>query len=379
MLVARLRESKVSTAVDLGTGSGVLLSALAGRWPAARYISVDIDPVALASKSAQLARHQHFCLDALDSRLSRRIRLEAGSADAAVCNPPFIKPEWRSGFSTILARAGLPSPTSAVRYGADVLFLAQNLWMLRKGGQLGIIVPAGVISGSKGKSIREALLAAHTISDVIELPARAFKRTEVKTFATSLTAHESHVGPVTLGRFDADLGLMAPIEVTPAEALERLDYGFYEAEAVYAFPKATSCRTDSDFEVLRGNLSMTQATRRSWRVLHTSQLCDFRERAGIRLPSRLPVGASRENVVVTRPGDIVMGRVGRNALAQINVVESGTAVISDCVHIIRPRGRSTESLFAALCSPEGQQWLAQRMVGACARFIAKASLEKFPF
>lgn len=174
LLVDRLQDGSVHLAVELGVGNGALLSAVTGRWPHARCISVDIDPLHQYARMVHNT-HSHFCMDALDLELLGAIGVEQGAADIAVCNPPFVSPQWRPSFAAILRRAGLPLPSNAARIGADVLFLAQNLWMLKSRGQLGIIVPDGIISGVKSRAVREALISQHGVREVIELPAKAFK------------------------------------------------------------------------------------------------------------------------------------------------------------------------------------------------------------
>lgn len=71
-------------------------------------------------------------------------------AHSALCNPPYIRPGWRSHFGQILEDAGLSGVFPHIKcVPADILFIAQNLRFLRPSGKLGLILPDGIIAGEK--------------------------------------------------------------------------------------------------------------------------------------------------------------------------------------------------------------------------------------
>ena len=89
------------TAADLGTGNGALIFLLYGRGKGTRFYAIDIQQEAadLAARNAELNgisdKVNVICSDVKDAPLY----IEPCSVDAAVCNPPYGRPD-----------ASLPSP-----------------------------------------------------------------------------------------------------------------------------------------------------------------------------------------------------------------------------------------------------------------------------
>lgn len=154
LLVGLLRSIKANRIVDLGSGSGSLAAAARRRWRHAEIVTVDIDSSGTSRARESLRplglRHRHIRADALDLSLPNRLVSQGRLFDVAVCNPPYLSPSWRKGFEHILEQAGLlPAYPVMSNAGADILFIAQNLRLVRDGGQLGLIVPDGVIAGRR--------------------------------------------------------------------------------------------------------------------------------------------------------------------------------------------------------------------------------------
>lgn len=376
LLVNRFQEDSVSVALELGVGGGALLSAVSGRWPDARCVSVDIDPAHTRNPPYKPQDHSHYCADALNPQLDEVIGLCSGVADLAVCNPPFIAAEWKPAFSTLLGRAGFPVPNNALRVGADILFLAQNLWLLKDKGQLGIIIPAGIISGDKNSAIREALLSQHCITEVVELPSNAFRGTEVKTFILNLSKNIPSPEQIALFRCNKSGSVETPIWISPDEAKNRMDYSYYEWR--------NSNKTNLDqltpqtFEVYRGSIPTSHARARGWKIFHTTDLKDQPHHGEVYFSDHLISDGHFAGKVIATAGDILIPRVGRNILQGIHLVKSGNAPISDCLYIARPLNRSPDELYSAFISEKGQSWLQAHIHGACARFLTKSDLTKFP-
>ncbi|WP_065260559.1 N-6 DNA methylase [Pseudomonas bananamidigenes] len=375
LLVNRFQEDSVSVALELGVGGGALLSAVSGRWPDARCVSVDIDPQHAQEDSARPVQHIHYCADALTLELDNVIGLMSGVADIAVCNPPFISADWNTSYSVLLDRAGFKVPTKALRVGADLLFLAQNLWLLKDSGQLGIIIPAGIIFGDKNRAVRETLLANHCITEVIELPSKAFKNTEVKTFILNLQKNKTTNSTIKLYRCDKDGTIEPFIEISLEEAVNRMDYSYYEWKE--NFP-AKSYGPGKILEVFRGGISTAQARQLGIEVFHTTDLKKQLKPGRIFFSDNFGEATCNSNKVVAQLGDVVIPRVGRNIEGGVHIVEGGKALISDCLYVIRCPGRTPEELYEALTSREGVAWIKAHTHGACARFLTKSDLKKFP-
>lgn len=366
LLVASLRQNDVATALELGAGEGALIAAARGRWPSAHFVSVDIDPRNAPAGIA--ASRSHFVDDALRHDLPARIGMAEGSADLALCNPPFALRKWDRRYQRILARAGLPT-AGAATFGADAFFIAQNLWLLRQHGELGVIVPAGLIVGSRSQAIREALLEQHQVHQVVELPAGVFSNTEVRTYLLCLQKGSGTSAPVTLRRLDVDGTEGASVAIGAMEAASRMDYSHYAAEHHSTFKQAKL----GDLEVLRGTLEVSNARRLGARLVHTTDI-----RGGNVIWSDDGVGEIPRSAVRARHGDVLLARVGRKFFAKIAMLEGDEAPLSDCIFAIRSNIYKPCELFGAFTSEAGQQWLQAHARGACAQYITKDDLQMFP-
>lgn len=371
LLVNQLKHQHVDTAIEFGVGPGALLDAVRFRWPDAKCISVDIDPKHVIK--GQDSARSHYCEDALKPDISSRIGLEPESVDLAVCNPPFVTSAWKPEFKDILARAGLLPRQATLGFGADVLFLAQNLWMLRSKGQLGIIVPSGIISGERSRHVRDWLLARHTISDVVELPAGTFTATEVKTFVLCLTKDTASSAEISLRNITPDGRITAPIRISQAEASLRLDYSFYASRADAAGANFASSLIS--LHVTRGNIGANELRTSGIEHLHTT---DISASVFPHLQLATTSRSAHDKHTTAKQGDVVLARVGRDFHKKIALITRGELVISDCLFALRSEQYAPADVYQALISEAGQRWLQAFSRGACARFITKADMERFP-
>lgn len=373
LLASRLNPRPARTGVELGVGEGALLSAVLTRWPRLSAATVDVDPQHGPPLGTPANRWRHHCGDALAPNLPALLGVAPGSADLAVGNPPFVTVAATPEHRALLAEAGLPVSDRAQTIAAPLLFLAQTLRLLRPGGQLGFIVPAGWATGERHRAMRAFLVNQHVLHEVIELPPGTFQGIEVCTFMLVLTKGPSvHPLPVRLFRCGPDGQLSRPLLVPLQQAISRMDHAFYARGPAPSSPDGEPI----GLEVTRGAVSMAQAKGLSWPVLHTTDL-QMAQSGQLHLgPEWAPVGD--QHTVQVKAGDVVMARVGRGLVQQVARVVSGRAVISDCLYRIRASRLSAIRLYAALKSPEGQAWLQAHTRGACARFLTKADLLRFP-
>lgn len=102
--------------LDIGTGSGAIVIALAHERPEASCVAIDIDPAALAVARANAARH------ALDGRIvfdtGDLFQLAAGTFDLIVSNPPYIPAADLTG---LMPEVRDYEPRRALDGGADGL------------------------------------------------------------------------------------------------------------------------------------------------------------------------------------------------------------------------------------------------------------------
>ncbi|MGE4337825.1 MAG: class I SAM-dependent DNA methyltransferase [Pigmentiphaga sp.] len=391
-LIERIEARQPEVVLELGSGSGSLCSAAAHRWRDARLVTVDVDRLPPKRLDAEYrgaySKHSHFVHDALDETLSHKIGLCLGTVDVAVCNPPYIRPEWRSEFGRILEDAGLSGALVSLRdAGADLLFLAQNLRLLRRNGKLGLILPDGLIAAERFSGVRKALMRQHKVEQVIQLPRGVFKSTEAQTYLAVLSKLAGETEQVKLRQMGHDGRLSVAIEVPQDLAVKRLDYTFH-ARPSFQTRRGTHQPITvgaAVTNVVRGTICSSAIAAFPAPVFH---LGDFEESAGGRavrvVPKRFALGerSARRTSCDARlalPGDILLARVGRKLESRLALVVHGPCVISDCIFALRTTDEYRERLYRFFESEDGRLALATSAHGVAARFLSKTNLFEIEF
>ena len=391
-LIERIEVRKPKLVLELGSGSGALCSAAASRWHGARLVTVDVDrhaPRRLDAKHiGSHSKHSHFVHDALDEALSEKIGLCLGTVDVAVCNPPYIRPQWRTDFGKILEDAGLSGALASLRdAGADLLFLAQNLRLLRRNGKLGLILPDGLITAERFSGVRQALMRQHKVEQVVQLPRGVFKGTEAQTYLVVLSKMAGETAQVKLRQMSHDGHLSAAIEVPQDLAAKRLDYTFHGRPSVKRSrgtlqPIAVGAAVA---HVVRGTICSSAIAAFPAPVFH---LGDFAESAGEQtvrvVPKRFALGerfarTASHDARLALPGDILLARVGRRLENSLALVVHGPCVISDCIFALRTTDEHRERLYRFFESEAGRRALARSAHGVAARFLSKTNLFEIQF
>lgn len=391
-LIERIEVRKPKLVLELGSGSGSLCSAAANRWNDAQLVTVDVDrrvPEHLNAERAGTSRkHTHFVHDALDEALSNKIGLGLGTVDVAVCNPPFIRPRWRSDFGKILEDAGLSGALASLYdAGADLLFLAQNLRLLRRNGKLGLILPDGLVTAERFTGVRQALMRQHLVELVVQLPRGVFKGTEAQTYLAVLSKMAGETEQVKLRQMGSDGHLSEVIEVAQDLASKRLDYTFHAGVSVQrrrGTPRPIAVGA-AVTDVLRGKTCSSSISDFPAPVFH---LGDFAEPVGeqaVRIvPKRFALGERAARIAaldarLALPGDILLARVGRGLENCVALVVHGPCVISDCIFALRATDEHRERLYRFFESKAGTRALARSAHGVAAKFLSKTNLREIQF
>lgn len=383
ILVQAMHADQPKMIVELGAGHGALAGAAGDKWRRAQVVTVDTDPAAVSFLERLAGRkvggHKHHLHDALDDALAERIGLSFGSVDVAVCNPPYVRPRWRASFGRILEDAGLSGTLRSLHdAGADLLFIAQNLRFLKKQGQLGLVIPDGLITAERYAGVRRTLLAEHLVEQVVQLPRRAFMGTEAQTYLVVLTKRGGQTSSVTLRQMGINGAMSLPISIDADMAHRRLDYAFHVTAR-----DQRECRRGTDIELIRdvalgvtrGSISSHEIERCTWPVFH---LGDFSETDYVvprrfRL-SRVVLRALPQNIKVSMPGDILVARIGRNLHEKVALVVHGPCVVSDCVFTVRVDAKDREKIFSFLKSQSGARALEASAHGVGARYLSSSDL-----
>lgn len=366
-IVADLTCGEPRHLLDLGVGSGKLLAAAHGRWPGANLLGVDIDPEKLTHTRRHIP-HAH-CIHAdalrhdLPELLCELLRIDAGSIDLAVGNPPYGRFEATAEHRRILREADLADAVGHGRITREVVFLAQNLRLLRPGGELAVILPEGIGTSHVYAALRQALFERHGLWRVLELPARLFSRTEARTLAFFLRKGE-RAAQAELARWNG-----GHLTVSCDEGKRRLDASFY-----FSRPQNDAITLGSLApDIQRGALTHRDARELGWPTFHTT---DFKRCSDgiahfpglLESPPRWLVG----------PGDILLPRVGARCLKHVALVETGQAVFTDCIYRLRVAPAIRKPLLDYLASPAGVEQRLALAHGVCAQSLSKSDLMRLP-
>jgi len=373
--------------LELGCGHGALACAAQRKWARANYVTVDTDlAVTSALKDlATSASHTHYIHDALDDALADRIGLPLESVDVGLCNPPYVRPRWRSSFGHILEDAGLSGTLQSVHdAGADLLFIAQNLRLLKQRGKLGLILPDGLITGERYRGVRQVLLREHLVELVVQLPRRVFRGTEAQTYLLVLSKHSGETQEVVLSHMSDNGELSAPISVPADVAKRRLDYAFH---AIDSSPsrRHSICEHKRTIgtvvqELIRGTASSSQVRSCPLPVFHLGDFPPSHEfTAGQKVPSKFiqPYGkaiALQQFYKFARAGDILIARIGRNLHHKVCLLPRGLCVISDCIYALRAAPEHRKMLFRYLASDEGKAALEAASHGVGAKYLSRSDV-----
>lgn len=371
LLVNAMLADQVQAVADIGVGSGQLLRAAQARWQHARLFAADIDPLHIAAAQSHFPEAICRHLDALQVLLPNKLGLEEGQVDAAVCNPPYLPATDLPGVHDILRAADLLDCVPAKRITTDIIFIAQNLRLLRRDGELAVIVPDGLATHSHYADLRQALYERHGLYRVIQLPDRFFARTEARTHIFYLRKHAVPVNGIRLAGASTNGDLTQEVMMPAKLARMRLDYNFHSAAG--GCGASTATLRDLGAEIVRGTFTHKECMANKRPYFHTTDFKRFSNGLVV-----YPADASSPERRAAQQGDILIPRVGARCLHYAAKVLSGNPVLTDCVYRIRVEPNWREAVWKALSSFEGIRWRQHAAHGVCARVLSKEMLLGFP-
>lgn len=385
LLVGLLPTHSPSSLLDLGAGEGSLSVAASSKWNDIELVTVDVDRDASRVLSKRLedggfrGTHHHLPHDALGTDLQSLLADRAiGPLGAAVCNPPFLVPRWRKEYGRILEDAGfsgsLPAITST---DAAALFLAQNLRLLSTGGELGIIVPDSLVCAEKYRSFRASLLQRYEVVQAIRLPRGSFAGTDALAHILVVGKKQPSCPWIRLSCLVSAGVPMRTIHVERDLAVRKLDYSYHAAEMTSG-TEVVRLR-DVLTNLQRGSLNSAEVRASTSFVLHTTDIdanmrgswLDFGKRS-------FKPGPISDNATVAEAGDIVVGRVGRNAADKVIGIAKGRVALSDCLFRLRVQPQYRDQALRSIASESGKRWMEMHAYGVAARHIAKIDLLNLP-
>lgn len=373
--------------LELGAGQGSLASAAYRKWKNANFVTVDMDSAVKTVLGGITSRpsHIHHSHDALDDELADRIGIPLGSVDVGLCNPPYIRPRWKSSFGHILEDAGLSGALQSVHdAGADLLFIAQNLRLLRHQGKLGLIIPDGLITGQKYKGVREVLLREHRVELVVQLPRRVFANTEAQTYLMILSKRAGETQQVLLSQMTDSGEMSIPISVEADVAKLRLDFSYHILNTAKTAPGKTILVEKKLYDIVsdifRGSTSSSQIEACPLPVFHLGDFPKRPESSPVpKVPTKFIQSASKTITLggryrIAKAGDILIARIGRNLHEKVCLLTRGSCVISDCIFAIRTPTQHRDAVLAYLLSNDGREALKAASHGVGAQYLSQSDV-----
>ncbi len=372
MMVSMFQQDTPNRVIDLGVGHGSLLYAAYNRYNKADFYVADIDKKVILKISERLPFVNTLHIDGLSKGLSKQMKLKIGSVDIAVCNPPYYRLDKTMELKDLFNKVGLKNSTKLIKFTSDIVFLAQNLQMLKKGGELGIILPDSVFTGHEFVGLREDLLTNHNIRGIIQLPDKIFKKTEARTHILLMEKCGPIHKRISIYQSDFSGNIGEAVNISADDLLYRMDHSYYAWKELNKYSNEIMTLGDLNVEIKRGHKTKKYLQGKNIPFFHTTSF-----------PSDIKTKINLENSPVfddvsTEPGDILIARVGKRCVGKVSMVNSGKQIISDCVYRVRAPKKHRSRIFRELISDKGQQWLRVIAHGVCAQVISKRDLLHFP-
>jgi tRNA1(Val) A37 N6-methylase TrmN6 len=372
LLVAQFSHPNPERILDLGAGHGSLVNAAKNRWPQATIHAIEPNGLSHAFLCMRYPGIQSRRLNGLDNLLPTQMGIEPEAIDVAVCNPPYLHFKNSDQFQALFNSAGLPSCQKLSNLTTDLLFLAQNLRLLRKGGELGIILPDGLLTNKSFRLLREDLLGNHQVFGIIQLPEKVFPHTEARTHILLVRRNGSAVNEVPVHLANNDGQIISSLAVKAESLINRMDFQFWQWQLNALLPQQEITLANIDADIKRGRLSKKHFEELHVDYFHTSSFPSSPKTIALSTQTSNGLG------VFASKGDILLARVGKRCIGKVALVSEGQAPLTDCVYRIRVPFTWQQKVFDALASQSGQRWLEAYAHGVCAQVISKADLLNFP-
>ena len=370
LLVDKIDVESPNIVLDMGVGDGSLTMAAFNKWSNAQYIALDID-----EKNCEAIRNfspkiKIILEDGLSPRFNEKLKIKVGSVDVAICNPPYHKIKVEKSQEIIFKNAYLDSCISNHNITSDIIFLANNLSLLKENGSLGIILPDGLLTRADLRSLRADLVNNHTLKYIIQLPDRIFNKTEARTHILILTKGKSQYSTVSLLKADFNGNCIDRIEIQKYSLIERMDFDFQKWNLSHKRDGITL--SDINVEISRGSFSHKELKNFDIRYFHTTNFNNNK------FLSNEKQDYQWSNKIIAEEGDILMARVGKRCVGKLAIVKKGNILISDCVYRIRVPEIYRKIVWNLFNSSFGEEWINVYSHGVCAQVISKKDLLGFP-
>jgi predicted RNA methylase len=188
-LVSFLRSDTETCVADFAAGDGELLRAATAKWPEARYLATDIDPMCVAQLKQQHPSWEIGRCDFLNERSrasSKLLRETIRAVSLVLLNPPFSCRGNRA--ETVV------SEDKTFRCSTSMAFVLNSLQYLAPNGRLVAVLPASSLSSQKDGAVWAHLRAEYSVRNVAGFGLRTFPSCAARTVIVRLQRQHSRKG-----------------------------------------------------------------------------------------------------------------------------------------------------------------------------------------
>jgi type I restriction enzyme M protein len=375
LLVSNITFDNPKRILELGAGDGSLLKAASVRWLNANFIATDIDKTSVKKIEDSLPFVNIFHVNSLKRNLDQKLKINVGSIDVALCNPPYLKVKPDKSFAQLFKMAHLDNCQTLPILTSDIIFLAQNLSLLKKNGELGIILPDSIMTGHEFLKLRKDLLENHKVTKVIQLPEKIFSKTEALTHILFIEKGSSTNSSIDIYSSNKTGVCDKHLVINSQLLIERMDFKYHSYFSKRTVKTNIKTLAEISTKIQRGTIQNKSLRALNIPQVHTTSLLHGQRNLFFR--KRLPQKYSLK-YLTAGPGDILLARVGRGCVGKTSMIGNGNAIISDCIYKIQVPEKYRTLVFNSFTSPEGQNWLKAMSHGVCAKVLSKTDLLQFP-
>ena len=360
LFISAIGDVNVNHVLELGIGDGALSLAALRKWPDAHVYGADIDEnkcLALQSESISI-KH----IDVLsDDDIYTDVLF-----DLALCNPPFHKVSKIETFIQILERASFFQSILLKQLSADIIFVAKSIIMLKENGVLALILPDGLLTRFDLKGFRKDMLDSYKVEHIIQLPNKAFEKTEAKTHIVIIKKCKSQSTNIPISQVNLEGNIDKTIYVNKTELYNRMDFSYHNQKVIV--PNDTLDM--NNMHICRGTYTYCDLRKMTFPYVHSKNFTHGSVLVNQDIKYEF-------NKSIAHAGDILMVRVGSRCLGRVMYVKRGSICISDCIYKISVPKKYRDRLFKFLCSDKAQEYLKILSHGVCAKVISKIDLMSF--
>lgn len=367
LLISKILMKNPKSIIELGIGDGSLVRVAQKKWKNSKIIGGDIDLDNVKNLKNEFPNLNLFLINGLSSKLSDNLKISLGSIDVGICNPPYSQVKKNDAIKLIIESCNLGKIEDYKIITSDLVFLAQNLLLIREGGELGIILPDGLLTSHHFEHFRKHLINNYQIRGVIELPDKVFKKTEAKTHILVIKKGKVTNRNVRLYLSDHYGEITNKLVVAKSKLFYRMDFGYNNWLANNNFEGVTLQEIGAN--IFRGKFSKKELSSNKYDFIHTSDL-----NKSISFKSFKPNKRLSKKFKCAQQGDIVISRVGKRCLDRVLVIMNGATLITDCLYVIRVEEKYRKAVINTLNSEYGKSWIKAHSHGVCARVISKIDL-----